>query len=140
MGDRFLSFDAFGPYRAGGIVDAVIDRFEREGVDYRNVQAHQGDWNIRYPHTAQAILDDEAHAQIATRVARLVPRLEALLCDALREIGCPVDLYALAPMTERLCEELDLVYDLCAHCARTFPARALDARGLCHTCPKETTD
>lgn len=137
MADRFLSFDAFGPYRAGGIVDAVVDRFEREGVDYRNVQARQGDWSVRYPHTAQEILDDEAQRQIALRVMALVPRLEELLTEALADVGCPVDLYALAPMVEALCESLDIAHDLCATCARTAPLRALDAEGRCPTCIKE---
>lgn len=137
MCDRFLSYDAFGPYRAGGVVDAIIDRFERESVDYRNVQVQQGDWSVRYPHTAQEVLDDEACRQIAARVAALVPRMEALFADALDEIGGPLDIYALAPTTEALCESLDLAHDLCARCARTFPLLALDAEGLCTPC-KET--
>lgn len=134
MSNLFLSFDAFGPYRAGGIVDAITKRFEREGVEYTNVQVQQGDWNVRYPATAQGVLVDEVNLQRARCVSRLVPRLEAFLSTELGDLGVPLDLYILAPMTERLCEELELPYDLCASCARTFPARGLDASGNCHDC------
>lgn len=130
----FISFDAFGPYQAGGIIDAIIDRFEHEGVTYTNTQVEQGDWNLRYPAAAQEILDDEVNLQRAKSVTRLVPRLEALLSKELKTIGTPLDLYLLAPMTERLCEELDLHYDLCANCSRTFPSRGLSASGHCLDC------
>lgn len=139
MADRFLSYDAFGPYRSGGIVDAVIDRFEREGVDYRNVVGTHGAVSIRYPAEAQHHVDNVAQDEFAARVARLVPELARLLEAHLGDTGHPLDAGFLAPLTERVCEELDLAHDLCAECARTFPLRALSyPDGVCAGCRKET--
>ena len=127
MADRFLSFDGFGPYRAGGIIDAISERLEREG----------GDWNLRYPVEAQCYVDDEVELQIACRVARFLSKLDALCASELAELGTPQDIYLVAPMSEAVCESLDLAHDLCADCARTFPTRALDVEGRCPACRKE---
>lgn len=136
---RVLSYDAFGRYRAGGVVDAVLDRFDREGVDYRNVVVGtRGVVTVRYPAAAQGVVDNVVQDELAARVARLVPDLGEVLARHLGDTGHPLDLGFLAPLTERVCEELDLAHDLCAECARTFPQRALDGEGRCPGCRKET--
>lgn len=69
---KFLSFDAFGTYVAGGPIDQIIDAFEKEHVLYKHHLRTRGLFDMAYLSTCRSekIIRETAEQHYAWRLWR----------------------------------------------------------------------
>lgn len=135
MTTKFLSFDAFGPYVAGGPIDQIIDAFEMAKVIYQHHHTTKGHFEMAYLGTSRAdkIVKRVADRHYGERAWKFLKAQRQTLDEHFPEEAFEHLYEVLDDTHNKIYSHFDLEVQDCAQCGETCPTILVEG-GRCPDC------